>query len=246
MAEMRRPDSGLIDSLHLLGDVRKGNVFEETMEKLLKGIRLGVFPPGQRMPAERELAEVLGVSRTTLRDALAALQDAGYLTIQRGRYGGAVVSTELPGADSTLGQDDEGWVEDVLLFRSVVEPAAAAEAAAAALTAKRRKGFNEALEALGRADVGEYRPLDARLHVLIGEASGSTMLARAVAEARSATSDLLDRIPFLEINIVHSQAQHEQIVAAILAGDVERSRTRMAEHLEGTAALLRGFLNGQG
>lgn len=243
---MRRPDSGLSDSLHLLGDVRKGNVFEETMEKLLRGIRLGVFPLGQRMPAERELAEVLGVSRTTLRDALAALQDAGYLSIQRGRYGGAVVSTELPGTGSTLGQDDEGWVEDVLLFRSVIEPAAAAQAAAAALTAKQRQGLNEALEALDRADVGEYRPLDARLHVLIGEASGSTMLARAVAEARSATSDLLDRIPFLEINIVHSQAQHERIVAAILAGDAESACTRMAEHLEGTAALLRGFLKGQG
>jgi DNA-binding FadR family transcriptional regulator len=157
-----------------------------------------------------------------------------------------VVCTELPGTVPSLGQEDEGRVEDVLLFRTIVEPAAAAEAAAAALTARQRQGLNEALEALARADVGEYRPLDARLHIMIGEASGSTLLARAVAEARSATSDLLDRIPFLEINLAHSQAQHEQIVTAILAGDVEGARARMAEHLEGTAALLRGFLKGEG
>jgi len=246
VTETRPPDSPLGGSLHLLGDVRKGNVFEETLERLLRGIRLGVFPLGQRMPAERELAEALGVSRATLRDALAALQEAGYVSIQRGRYGGAVVATELPGAAESLEQADAAWVEDVLLFRSVVEPAAAAQAAGAALTARQRQALNEALEALGHADVGEYRPLDARLHVLIGEATGSTMLARAVAEARSATSDLLDRIPFLDINLAHSQDQHEQIVAAILAGEVEQARARMAEHLEGTAALLRGFLQGEG
>ena len=58
----------------LLGPVRAGNAFEETVERLLTVIKLGVIPPGDRFPAERELAGLLGVSRITLREAIRALQ----------------------------------------------------------------------------------------------------------------------------------------------------------------------------
>jgi DNA-binding FadR family transcriptional regulator len=51
----------------LLGPVRSGNAFEETVERLLTVIKLGVVAPGERFPAERELAGLLGVSRITLR-----------------------------------------------------------------------------------------------------------------------------------------------------------------------------------
>ncbi|WP_309080583.1 FCD domain-containing protein [Zhihengliuella sp.] len=229
-------------SYRLLGVARKGNAFEETVEHLLRGFRLGLFPPGGRLPPERELAEELGVSRATLRDALAELQKAGYLTIQRGRYGGAMVATELPTRGAVLDSGDLELVEDVLTFRAVVEPAAAALAARAALTAAQRNGLLDTLRAVSAAGPGQYRPLDARLHIAIAELTASPRLAAAVAEARAATSDLLDRIPFLAPNIEHSDVQHQAIIEAILAGDPEQARGLMAEHLEGTAALLRGFL----
>ena len=57
--------------------VRSGNAFEETVERLLEGIKLGVYVPGDRLPAERELTRRLGVSRITLRDALRELSSAG-------------------------------------------------------------------------------------------------------------------------------------------------------------------------
>ena len=56
-------------------------------------------------------------------------------------------------------------------------------------------------------------------------------------------NELLDAIPLLERNIEHSNQQHEAIVDAILAGDPEAARHAMQEHLSGTAALLRGFLD---
>lgn len=226
----------------LLGSAHRGNAFEETVEHLLRGIKLGVFTPSERLPAERELAELLGVSRATLREALAELQKAGYIRSQRGRYGGAFVCDGLPSGGAALEAADVARVEDVLTFRAVVEPAAAALAAAAPLAAAQRTALLSALRAVATAEPAQYRPLDARLHVAIAELTDSPSLVAAVAEARAATSDLLDRIPFLAMNISHSDAQHEAIVRAILGGEPERARVLMSEHLGGTAALLRGFL----
>ncbi len=76
----------------LLKKIRSGNAFEETVERLLQTIRLGLAAPGNRLPGERELASMLDVSRDTIRDATASLAEAGYLVIRRGRYGGTFVA----------------------------------------------------------------------------------------------------------------------------------------------------------
>ena len=55
-------------------------------------------------------------------------------------------------------------------------------------------------------------------------------------------NDLLNAIPVLRRNIAHTAGQHAAIAAAILAGDPERARRTMEEHVAGTAALVRGFL----
>lgn len=242
MEETKSTEPGAPSTLQLLGSVRRGNVFEDTVEQLLRGIRIGLFSPGTRLPSERELSEKLGVSRATLREALAELQKAKYVEVQRGRYGGTMVAKELPVVEGSIEPHDEAHVEDVLIFRNIVEPAAAGMAAAAALTAEQRQNLLAALEAVGSAETSNYRPLDARLHVLIGEYSGSSMLASSVADVRAATSELLDRIPFLDVNVAHSEKQHADIVKAILAGNSKQAEALMREHLEGTASLLRGFL----
>src|SRR5437763_16436603 len=72
----------------LLRLVRAGNAFEETVERLLTAIRLGVVGPGERFPPEREFAGQLGISRITLREALGELQAAGYVESRRGGHGG--------------------------------------------------------------------------------------------------------------------------------------------------------------
>lgn len=63
-----------------------------------------------------------------------------------------------------------------------------------------------------------------------------------MVESRTRANKLLERIPMIEPNLAHSHEQHQQIHNAILAGDTAAARTAMAEHLDGTAALLRGFL----
>jgi DNA-binding GntR family transcriptional regulator len=89
----------------------------------------------------------------------------------------------------------------------------------------------------------EYRRKDSRLHLAIAEATGSPSLTAAVADARTRVNALLDRIPLLPPNLAHSNDQHQVIVTHIVAGDPEAARLAMAEHLDGTALLLRGFLS---
>src|SRR5262245_65806971 len=71
--------------------VRGGNAFEITVARLAQAIKLGLVVEGERLPAERDLAERLQVSRVTLREAIRALREAGYLESRRGRTGGTFV-----------------------------------------------------------------------------------------------------------------------------------------------------------
>ena len=92
------------------------------------------------------------------------------------------------------------------------------------------------------AELVEYRRKDSRLHLAIAEVTGSASLTTAVADVRMRVNELLDEIPLLTPNLGHSNTQHEAIVAAILGGDPPAARQAMAEHLDGTSALLRAFL----
>src|SRR6476619_532063 len=76
--------------------VRPPTTFEETVERLGTAIRLGLLAPGSRLPSERDLAEELGISRSTLRQALTTLVQSGHLTSTRGRSGGTFVAERPP------------------------------------------------------------------------------------------------------------------------------------------------------
>jgi DNA-binding FadR family transcriptional regulator len=225
----------------LFRPVRTGNAFEETVERLLQAIKLGVVPPGERLPAERDLASRLNVSRVTLREALHALQESGFVESRRGRYGGTFVCAVQPRTRPTPPSrlDD---LEDALTLRSVLETGAAEFAAARDLSDHERAHLRARLAECDGAGLGEYRRKDSRLHLAVAEVSGSPSLTAAVADARMRLNELLDGIPLLPKNIEHSNRQHATLVDAILAGDPVTARRAMVEHLGGTASLLRGFL----
>jgi DNA-binding FadR family transcriptional regulator len=228
--------------------IRSGNAFEETVERLLTAIKLGVVAPGERLPSERDLAARLGVSRVTLREATRALQRTGYAESSRGRYGGTFVSETLPklskAAARRLAAEAGGDVEDALTLREVLEAGAAGKAASRCLAGGDRDELLSSLhECTASDDVAGYRRKDSRLHLAIAEATGSQSLTTAVAGIRMRVNALLDAIPVLERNLRHSDVQHARIVAAILAGDEVQAREAMKEHLTATAVLLRGFLS---
>ncbi|GLW04979.1 GntR family transcriptional regulator [Microtetraspora sp. NBRC 13810] len=227
--------------------VRSGNAFEETVERLLQAIKLGVVGHGEKLPPERDLATRLGISRVTLREAIRALQDAGYLDVRRGRYGGAFVTYRPP--PPTMGDLRRlvshmapGELADALVYRMAIEVGSAQALACAELRPEQSATLRRRLRAVNTANPADYRRMDTAFHLAIAELTGSPLLVAASADARMRVTDLLNAIPVLDVNIAHAAVQHDAIVAAILAGDAEAARRAVAEHLEGTAALLRGFL----
>jgi DNA-binding FadR family transcriptional regulator len=237
-----------VDLTGVLRPVREGNAFEETVERLLTVIKLGLVGPGERFPAERELAAQLGISRLTLREAIGELQQAGYVESRRGRFGGTFIiyTPPVPGRGELrrLAREDGEKLADALTFRLAVETGAA-EALARLLPqaeADQREMLLSRLAEVNGASPQDYRRLDTLFHLSIAELTGSSLLAAACTDARMRLNDLLNAIPVLQRNIAHTAGQHAAIVTAILAGDADRARHAVAEHLEGTGALLRGFL----
>ncbi|MFI8997966.1 FadR/GntR family transcriptional regulator [Streptomyces sp. NPDC053542] len=230
----------------VLRPVRAGNGFEEALEQILQIVRLGLVPRGERLPAERELAERLQISRVTLREVLKVLQDEGLVVSRRGRYGGTFVRerVETPGEDELRRRIAQVDVEDTLRFREVLEVGAAGLCAGYGLDGEQAERLRAALAATHDAPLSDYRRRDTLLHLTLAELSGSATLAAQYAAVRATVNDLLDCIPLLVRNLEHSQAQHTALVEAVLEGDADGAREVMREHCCGTAALLRGFLTG--
>ena len=226
--------------------VRTANPFEETVERLLSAIRLGVVAHGARFPSERELAARLGVSRITLREALRALQEAGYVESRRGRFGGTFVTYVRPKPSRSEAQrvlrDTGTDLDDLFAFRRVLETGTAVLLAETGLSPEQDRLLTERLTAVEEAEVDDYRRLDTVLHLTLAELTGSPSLSTALTEVRMRVNDLLDAMPMLVRNLEHSNAQHLEIVRAIRDSDPEAARRAVREHLEGSEALLRGFL----
>lgn len=227
--------------------VRGGNAFEITVARLAQAIRLGLVAVGERLPPERDLAEQLRVSRVTLREAIGALREAGYLESRRGRAGGTFVVRSGPDTGPApdacaLAREMGGQLHDALDFRRVLEPGGAALAAGRPLSAAQRSRLVACLTASRDRDAAARRVNDSRLHLAIAAASGSESVAAAVADVQLRLDRLLAAIPVIRRNLDHSDAQHAAIVDAILAGDPEVARVGMEEHCDGTAELLRGLL----
>ncbi|MFI8327126.1 FadR/GntR family transcriptional regulator [Streptomyces sp. NPDC085529] len=228
----------------VLRPVRAGNGFEEALEQILQVVRLGLVPDGERLPAERELAERMGISRVTLREVLKVLQEQGLVESRRGRYGGTFVlpRTRTADEDELRRRIAAVDMEDTLRFREVLEVGAAGLCAAHGLDEAGAERLRAALAATHDAPLADYRRQDTLLHLTLAELSGSPSLTAQYAGVRATVNDLLDGIPLLVRNLEHSQHQHTALVEAVLDGDADAAREVAREHCAGTAALLRGFL----
>jgi GntR family transcriptional repressor for pyruvate dehydrogenase complex len=230
----------------VLRPVRGHHAFEACVEQLATAIRLGVHPNGSTLPPERELAAGMHLSRATVREAITALRTAGMIQTHRGRGGGSVVtySPRRPRARTKAPSPEilAGWL-DSLTFRRIVEPGAVATAAALDLTEEQRAMLSTAYDAVRRASgSAAHRQADSRFHLAFASVTGSPSIIDSVTRVQSALHDMLLQIPVYDVNISHSDRQHEDILRAVLDGLADRARQTMEEHCDDTAALLRGLL----
>lgn len=209
--------------------------YQAIVDHLRREISLGRIMPGDRLPAERKLAEQYGVARETLRQALRILEGSGQLVIQRGAAGGPVVQalTLDPEAMMRELRGRKESIMELIEFRQVIEPAAAG------LAAERRDEadlarMDEAQAALESASTrDESRRADTAFHLAVAEAARNPMLEQAIEEARSLMFLPTDLVSF-EFAKDSSYSAHEHVLEAIRAGSNEDATAAMAAHIATT------------
>lgn len=201
----------------------------------------GVLRPGDRLPAERELAERLEVSRPTLREALADLEARGLVVTRPG--GGTFVADILAAAFAPplveLFATHEMALFDYIAFRRDLEGLAAERAASNATDADLEviaSVFRRMEAAARKRDPSEEAAIDAEFHMSIVEAAHNVVMLHMMRSLY----DLLVRGVFYNRSAVYALPgqrsrlleQHRAIHDAVLARDPRAARRAVEEHLD--------------
>ena len=221
---------------------------------LRRRIALGGFVSGERLPAERDLAETLGIGRMTLRRAIQMLAEEGLVFTTRGRSGGTFVSGQSPvpaAQRRRIAARQRARLDQSMEFRLAVEPAAAGLCAERA-TARERRG----LERLLTAEAGSlesYHRLDSEFHLAVAAGSHNDLLAEAIERVRA---DFFLTANALWVNVDWARTRghdelagrlfrddHAAVAESIADGDAAAARERMAEHLLATGEQFRTLLD---
>lgn len=215
------------------------NLAEQVMARLGADIRGGRLAPGARLPTEQELTTTLGVSRTVVREAVAALRADGLVVTRRGS--GAYVAANPTASPFRIAAPKLDTIEAIL---DVMELRLAVEVEAAALAAERgtrrqiatiRTALRDIDKALRRGDGAVAE--DFAFHRSIAEATGNRQFPRFLAflgshviprqSVRLSHDTPAERRAYLE----RIQHEHRRIVAGISDEDPAEARRAMREHL---------------
>lgn len=204
---------------------------------LARMIRDGTLVAGDRIPAERELAELVGMSRASVREALRELELRGMLDRRPGR-GTVVVDAPRPDLDAgLLGNVDAAgrMLREVMDLRAVVEPPIT-ERAAARGTAAEVEALRHLVEegdlAASEQDYARYVELDVEFHLALARMTHNPFLDRLLqvtnewmAPTRQSTLQSARRV---EVSL----AAHKNICAAVAGREPDRAAAAMREHLD--------------
>jgi DNA-binding FadR family transcriptional regulator len=217
--------------------VEPQRLYRQIAEQVRSLIAGGEFPPGSRLPAERDLAKQLGVSRPSVREALIALEVEGWVEV---RTGSGVYVLERPGAlngHAVKVPATEWGPLELIRARRVIE----GEIAALAATQAKRKhvaAIRDAVQAMQHDADRNVQPLDGdrAFHTAIAEAAGNVVLLETVQtfwDARRGPlferlGDYFETVPSWRMAI----AEHQAIADAIAAKDADGARTAMQAHMD--------------
>lgn len=217
---------------------------DEVTSALASRIQSGELAPGDRLPAEKEIASTLRVSRSVVREAISRLKHDGLVETRQGA--GAFVAG-LQSARSFRLQLD--GVESTPGLAHIFELRGEVEAGAAAFAAERRNeqtlaAIEDALDAIqtamkeGRDGVAE----DKALHVAIAAASGNPAFVRFLDFVANNLEDAIRAARLNSLKVAGRpetvQREHRRVVEAIRAGDVPGARAAMAAHIRAAAQRL--------
>src|SRR4051812_21237727 len=207
---------------------------EQIADHLVTAIALGEYVEGQRLPTERELVALLGVSRKSARDAIHLLADRGYVDVRRGRSGGAyVTSSWQPGSAEMVRRTlIPRWeeFEDLFELRRMVETMIARKAAlrhddANAATLRHVRDAYERSH-----DREASRAADQALHAAVAQAAHNASLERYSAELRTRVSLGFQAEPYSPELRRRAIDQHAVLIAAVLDRDGDAAAEAATVH----------------
>jgi DNA-binding FadR family transcriptional regulator len=232
-----------------LPQIEPVRLYRQIASLLSDKIEQGVFPIGTLLPAERDLAQQFGVSRTTVREALIALEVAGKVSIRVGRGVQILEATPRMPEIANVAEVADADLGPIQLMeaRLHVEPwtAELAASARADTNLARMRRAMKVQEGAKSASSPQYRDGDMQFHVEIARASGNAAFAVIVGALWTYRSKPLFG-KFEELLIgpdrpAHTMEEHRTIYEAIADRDGAAARRAMRRHLN---AVLREFSRG--
>lgn len=235
------PGDESADMVAALGRIDPASPVSEVTHRLLDLFTGGSVEPGTRLPPERQLASTLGVGRSAVREALAALEVLGIVSVKPGS------GTYLRGTASDLLPDTLRWgllighrsTEELLELR------AGLEIYVARLAARRRDAadLQTATDALARTratldDLAGFVAADRAFHDGLAAAAGNHLLVDLLQVVRSLLRVYADRAVRDDDDARVAQAEHEAIHAAVVVGDADTAASAMAAHMATAAQRL--------
>ena len=224
-----------------LESVPAGSPASEVARQLVSLLTAGDLAPGSRLPSERVLAERLGVGRSAVREALAALEILGIVQIRPGS------GTYLQGGTSDLLPTTLSW--GLMLAsnrtRELLEVRSSLERTAAILAAQR--ATDDELDALGTTldqqaatldDPAAFIEADVRFHVLLARAGGNDVLADLLQSLRSMLSVWVGRRVTTREATEAAYLEHRAVYDAMRARDVAATQRAMDEHMATASARI--------
>ncbi|WP_175946576.1 MULTISPECIES: FadR/GntR family transcriptional regulator [unclassified Caballeronia] len=216
-------------------------LYLQIADKLRGLIEQKDFAPNGRLPSERELAQTLGVSRPSVREALVALELEGRVEIRMGSgvYICATPAAKPPRAEAELGESPI----EIMNARSVIEGAIAASVAPFARP-KALKALRTVYETMAREVENGLIPMsaDRAFHVAIAQMSGNDVLVRTVGalydERHSPLSSTLRGHFEGEETWAAALTEHRDILEALEARDAVQAQAAMQRHMRNSAARL--------
>ncbi|GLQ53363.1 FadR/GntR family transcriptional regulator [Devosia nitrariae] len=203
-------------------------------------IQSGAAEPGRQLPSERDLAQDLGVSRPTVREALIALEVAGLIDIRVGV--GAFVRGRNGGVEP-LPEQNHSPIE-VMQARCIIEPEVAA-LAARHIDTDQIAALNEILTHMRVETAAGRWPAasDQALHLTIADACASSVLREILSDLWKSRAEEVDQRFHTHLASIdelrrHIMVDHEAIVAAIERGDPDAARKAMTDHLRYVEAAM--------
>jgi GntR family transcriptional regulator, transcriptional repressor for pyruvate dehydrogenase complex len=203
--------------------------FEEAIDQIAYAVHVGDLKVGDRLPAERQLAARMEISRPTLREAIAVLAQAGIVTVALGSRGGTIIKSDsVPAHLLDRGvQTRVSEVAHVLEARRLFEPQVAQLAASYATSedfVRLRHTIDGQRSAHDRDELGKW---DERFHIALARATRNPAVVQIMR-------DLLRKLPIawdMEHDVDLGTGMHERTIEALISKDPDAIDAVMDEHL---------------